>query len=101
MYKKGKPEGYRDRRELLTGKLGFEIPNRLDAFKLARPAKPDDILDAIVAAWTARRWAEGEGERLPAGPPVDARGLRMEMVFAGPMKSRDESRRPAVTGIAR
>jgi len=39
----------------------------------------DDVLDAAVAAWTARRHATGEAVRLPAEPPVDGRALRMEM----------------------
>jgi len=81
MSKKRKPDGYRDRRDLLTAALGVEIPDRAAAFKLQRPAKPDDILDAIVAAWCARRWAEGIAERLPPVPPRDIRGLRMEIVY--------------------
>ena len=41
----------------------------------------DDILDALVAAVTARRgWPDGF-HTLPANPPQDARGLRMEMVY--------------------
>ncbi len=48
---------------------------------LARPAAPDDLLDAVAAAWTARRVVEGIAERLPAEPAMDRRGLRMEIVF--------------------
>jgi predicted RNase H-like nuclease len=77
---KGKPEGYRERRRLLTDAIGVTFPDRPDAFKLTRPAKPDDVLDAIVAAWTAKRAAEGRAERLPPDPPIDQRGLRMEIV---------------------
>lgn len=78
---KDKPEGYRERQTLLADALGVVIPDRANAFKLARPASPDDVLDAIVAAWTARRWPEGRAERLPQVPKVDARGLRMEIVY--------------------
>lgn len=78
---KGAPKGYEERRALLVNALSVSIPNRKDAFGLARPAAPDDVLDAIVAAWTARRLAEGKAERLPPNPLVDARGLRMEIVF--------------------
>ncbi|MQA86653.1 MAG: DUF429 domain-containing protein [Streptosporangiales bacterium] len=47
-----------------------------------RPARPDDALDALVAAWSARRWHKGEAEMLPADDtPRDTRGLRMEIVF--------------------
>lgn len=42
----------------------------------------DDVLDALVAAWTARRVLEGAVGRIPSDdPPVDAHGLRMEMWF--------------------
>jgi predicted RNase H-like nuclease len=41
-------------------------------------AKRDDVLDALVGAWTARRRAAGLHTRL--GGDVDARGLRMEII---------------------
>jgi predicted RNase H-like nuclease len=40
----------------------------------------DDLLDAFAALWTAERILRGEAERLPAVPPLDAQGLRMEIV---------------------
>lgn len=40
----------------------------------------DDIIDAMVAAVTAKR-GEGNYRTLPARPPRDASGLRMEMVY--------------------
>jgi predicted RNase H-like nuclease len=42
-------------------------------------ASLDDVLDASAAAWTARRHARGEAHRIPDEPPLDRRGLRMEM----------------------
>ncbi len=45
-------------------------------------AKPDDILDAHAACWTAARLLRGTAERLPPRPapaPRDAQGLRMEI----------------------
>jgi predicted RNase H-like nuclease len=78
---KKKPEGYAERRALLAAALGVPIPPREQARALARPAGADDVLDAIVAAWTARRVAAGLAGRLPAAPPTDARGLRMEIVY--------------------
>ena len=48
--------------------------------------KPDDILDAIVLAVTARLKAQGQCEIIHAdmtvspNPPVDAKGLKMQMV---------------------
>jgi hypothetical protein len=38
-----------------------------------------DVVDALAAAWTARRIADGEAQRIPELPEKDARGLRMEM----------------------
>ena len=58
---------------------GFaDLRSRLPGF--ARPgAKTDDILDSLAALWTAERHAAGRSKQLPAIPPLDSRGLRMEM----------------------
>ena len=48
---------------------------------VARPpagAAPDDVLDAIVGAWTARRYAGGT--HLQLGGQLDETGLRMEVI---------------------
>jgi predicted RNase H-like nuclease len=42
---------------------------------------PDDILDAVVLAWTALRLKTKEAYRLPPNPPVDQKGLRMEIWY--------------------
>jgi predicted RNase H-like nuclease len=47
--------------------------------ELPRGAAMDDLLDARVLAWTAGRVARGESLRVPEDPPVDSRGLRMEI----------------------
>ncbi len=41
-------------------------------------AKPDDVIDAFVGAWTARRYLAGVHLRL--GGELDETGLRMEMI---------------------
>jgi predicted RNase H-like nuclease len=41
-------------------------------------AKRDDVLDALIGAWTARRRAAGIHTQLGGG--TDARGLRMEII---------------------
>ena len=80
-YKKT-PEGFQERRQLLAIALeGVPIPDWAEAQVFARPAEPDDVLDAAAAAWTALRFVEGRAGRLPANPPTDAKGLRMEMVY--------------------
>ncbi len=43
-----------------------------------RGSQPDDVLDALVGAWTARRYARGSHVQL--GGDLDETGLRMEMV---------------------
>lgn len=73
--------GYLERKSWLEDGMGVVIPDRTEAFKLARPAKPDDILDATVAAWTARRVADGVAGRLPEEPETDTKGVRMEIVY--------------------
>lgn len=78
---KGTPEGYAQRRDLLQQKLGVAIPDRKDAFAWKRPAKPDDILDAIVAAWSASRVAVGIAHRISATPQLAKDGLRAEINF--------------------
>jgi predicted RNase H-like nuclease len=40
----------------------------------ARRAAVDDVLDAAVAAWSARRIARGQALKLPDPPPVDPDG---------------------------
>ncbi len=40
----------------------------------------DDVIDALVAAYTAKRYLERKFFRLPQHPNQDARGLRMEMI---------------------
>jgi len=41
----------------------------------------DDALDAIVAAWTAGQAIVGKAKTLPEKPPLDSKGLKMEMLY--------------------
>ena len=41
----------------------------------------DDALDAIVAAWTAGQAVIGKAKTLPGKPPLDSKGLKMEMLY--------------------
>ncbi len=52
----------------------------LKAFKRTEVA-PDDWLDACVLTWTACCIAQESARRVPTTPPVDARGLRMEIWY--------------------
>ena len=72
------PKGKAERRALLeaAGVHGLDA-----AFKrLPKGAAGlDDLYDAAVLALVAERMLKGTASRLPADPPRDARGLRMEV----------------------
>lgn len=84
--KKSKKDGREERIKVLRD--DGVIDESFDVRKLATDCKckPDDILDAIVLAVTARMKAQGMCDTLsankanPSNPPTDARGLRMQMV---------------------
>ena len=42
---------------------------------------PDDILDALVAAWTAGQAVIGKAKTLPENPQTDRKGLKMEILY--------------------
>lgn len=48
---------------------------------LGRGAGADDVLDAIVAAWTAQRFARSEARHLPEQREIDQLGLAIEIVY--------------------
>jgi predicted RNase H-like nuclease len=59
--------------------LGFSSPLHLLGNKLPTGVKADDVLDACIACWTTERIAAGMATVVPAVPPTDSRGLRMEL----------------------
>ena len=75
------PAGIRQRRALVEAWLGAGVLARARAEHPRRDVADDDILDAIAALWTATRVVEGRARTLPPVPPVDATGLRMEIVY--------------------
>jgi predicted RNase H-like nuclease len=80
-YNKKTREGRKERLQAL-GKVLAEIAQTLkrDGAQFKRSAVAlDDLLDAYVLAWTALRIHCREANRLPAAPPIDAEGLRMEI----------------------
>lgn len=76
---KRSPQGQSARSGLLEGAYRLaqsslpEIPSSV--------AKLDDILDAAVLAWTAKRIADGQAACLPGNPQKDACGLNMEIWY--------------------
>lgn len=73
--------GFQERRSLLISEMKIAIPSETEARNWVRGAAADDVLDAIAASWSARRFAEGISKTLPDRPSKDAKGLRMEMVY--------------------
>jgi predicted RNase H-like nuclease len=59
------------RRRALLAEAGILLPEDIGP---AGVTPVDDILDAAVAAWSARRYARREAKSLPAAPPADAKG---------------------------
>lgn len=74
-------EGERERRELVARHFGDAAIDTVRAQLAPRRAPIDDILDAFAALWTAERIANGVARTLPEEPRIDARGLRMEIVY--------------------
>lgn len=62
---------------LIEGGMHPDLVGALPA--LPKGVGPDDVLDAAACAWTARRVHLGQAMRLPDRPPIDGRGLRMEI----------------------
>lgn len=69
----------REERSRILERVGFPDAARLLGDRRPRGIAADDLLDAAIACWTAARIAAGHAQRLPAAPPSDARGLRMEI----------------------
>jgi predicted RNase H-like nuclease len=80
-------EGRAQRKELIARWIGMGAVDAL--FQTARSemnltkrdVADDDLLDAAAALWTAERIHRRASRTLPPNPPLDAVGLRMEIVF--------------------
>jgi predicted RNase H-like nuclease len=72
------PPGLELRRGLLQA-AGFPMDALPPSSYRDAEVGADDLLDACACAWSARRILEGRALRFPQTPPVDARGLRMEI----------------------
>jgi predicted RNase H-like nuclease len=76
--RKASAEGQEERRRLVEAVFG-PVGDYLSQFPRS-VAKPDDILDAFAALWTAQRILEGTAITLPPNPTPDGTGLRMEIL---------------------
>ncbi len=73
--------GQRERLALVEAHFGAGSLARVREQLAPLRAPVDDILDAFAALWTAERIAQGVARTLPEEPLLDARGLRMEIVY--------------------
>jgi predicted RNase H-like nuclease len=67
-------------RRLILARRGLVLDGPL--LPAGRHAGPDDVLDAAVAAWSARRLAAGTAESLPARPEEMTPGGRPMAIWA-------------------
>jgi predicted RNase H-like nuclease len=72
-------EGREERLRLLRPEFGPAVEDALADHRHLGCAV-DDVIDAFVGLWTARRAWDGRAITLPALPPRDRHGLPMEMV---------------------
>jgi predicted RNase H-like nuclease len=80
-HRKTSGAGRAERLEVVEAYFG---PGAFDAVRALYPVGRvghDDILDAFAALWSAERVLKGSARTLPRHPPVDRRGLRMEIVY--------------------
>jgi predicted RNase H-like nuclease len=78
-HSKKRRAGREERRALLEQEFGPCVELALAEARALGSGK-DDMLDAFAALWTAERIARGLSVTLPASPPTDSFGLRMEIV---------------------
>ncbi len=76
---KKRQRGLEARRALLM-EQGFSEAFLKETHFPRKDAGADDFLDACACSWTAARIHRGEAIRFPASPPLDAKGLRMEIL---------------------
>lgn len=73
------PRGRKQRVRLLEKAWRGRLSEIVEANRSSTVSR-DDVIDAMAVCWTAERVSRGKAIRLPAYPPEDSRGLRMEIV---------------------
>ncbi|UCG47264.1 MAG: DUF429 domain-containing protein [Phycisphaerales bacterium] len=79
-YSKRSPAGRRERMDLLA-RVFSNVEDIVASGREAGRVASDDILDSLVAAWTAGRAVTGRVVTLPDSPEPDGKGLRMEILY--------------------
>ncbi len=77
-YAKRAWSGFQERKRLLAS-AGLELPEVLEGEAGGIPT--DDVLDAAVAPWSARRILDGDESSLPDPPELDEQGYRTAIWF--------------------
>jgi predicted RNase H-like nuclease len=80
-HRKTRRAGREERIRVVEGYFGAGAFGAVRELYPVRDVGHDDILDAFAALWSAERILTGEAQTLPQRPPVDPRGLRMEIVY--------------------
>lgn len=75
------PEGAARRVDLLCTAFGETAVRALLVRVPRRTAAPDDVLDALVALWSAERIHAGTGKTLPDPPLLDSAGMQMAIHY--------------------
>ncbi len=78
-YRKRAAAGKTEREALVIPRYGTAYTSARSTLPAGRYSK-DDLLDAFSALWTAERAYAGKALSLPACPPIDSCGLRMEIL---------------------
>jgi predicted RNase H-like nuclease len=78
-HRKKSPAGKAEREALVVSRYGTAYTSARSTLRAGQYSK-DDLLDAFSALWTAERVHDGKALILPACPPIDSCGLRMEIL---------------------
>ncbi len=71
----------RNERIALLSLIFSDLEQFVSRARQPKKVAPDDILDALAAAWTAGQAVIGNARTLPENPEFDSTGLRMEILF--------------------
>ena len=76
---KRKLTGRNERMKLLSA-IFSDLEEIVAEARKPKEVAPDDILDALAAAWTAGLAVMGNAGTLPKSPELDSKGLRVEIL---------------------
>ncbi|MFQ6034632.1 MAG: DUF429 domain-containing protein [Sedimentisphaerales bacterium] len=83
-HKKRQLAGRNERMRLLST-IFPDVGQLVAKARKPKEVAPDDILDALAAAWTASQIVSGKAETLPKNQELDSKGLRMEILYPAPI----------------